>query len=97
MPPRKRKKKLDSDIKKGLITGITALAVTSGEKIITWVLNLLTPKAAPNPALPLEPTARAMKYVAPSTPWYRYVFIVLSIVLIGVSIASFFKYFRLKK
>lgn len=97
MPPRKRKKKLDSDIKKGLITGITALAVTSGEKIITWVLNLLTPKAAPNPVLSLEPTARAMKYVAPSTPWYRYVFIVLTIVLISVSILSFFRYFRSKK
>lgn len=97
MPPRKRKKKLDSDIKKGLITGITALAVTSGEKIITWVLNLLTPKAAPNPVLSLEPTARAMKPIIVPTPWYRYITIIFVIGLVIASIIYFYRYFKTKK
>lgn len=94
MLPRKKKKQLDSDIKKGVITGVTALVVTSGEKIITRLLDFLAPKAAPNAPI-LEPL-KAIP-VEPTTPWYRYVVLALTIILIVMSIISFYKYFKSKK
>lgn len=96
-PQKKRKKQFDPDIKKGLITGITALVVTSGEKVISWVLNFFTPKAAPNPVIPFEPTTKALKAVPPITPWYRYAVLTVTAVLIIISIVSFYKYFKSRK
>lgn len=96
MPPRKKKKQLDSDIKKGVITGITALAVTSGEKIITRLLDFFAPKAAPN--APVGSILKPLKALPPpETPWYRYVVLALTVILIVMSIISFYKYFKSKK